>query len=117
MNTGDMVPGDFEYVDEILQNEQNNRFNDWRRRVNKKLPELASRVFALRGRGYPGCAGQWNMEKRLGNVITEINNYDTDRYFTTGKNNTVSQLNLEVCVGMLYQEVKEAEESLKDSPR
>lgn len=44
----------------------------WRRRAAKRMPALAARVFALRGKPYPGCGGHHEIEGRLGKLIALI---------------------------------------------
>lgn len=113
---GDWTKIERTYTESLRRLQINKNFTKWRKRVNKRLPELASRVFALRGTGYTGCGSHWSLEKRLGRVIIEINDYDTRDYYH-GQNAFTNQINLEVAVEMLYKDVKEAEDSLKDSLR
>jgi len=49
---------------------------EWRKKVNPELPKLAARVFALRDKTYPGCGFHWSLERLLGTVISNINDYD-----------------------------------------
>lgn len=64
---------------EIEQNEfELRKFNEWRKEINKKLPDLANRVFALRTKHYMGCGFHWSLEKDLGYVIHMANNFDRD---------------------------------------
>lgn len=53
------------------------RFDKWRDRAAKRLPELSQRVFALRNKSYSGCGFQWSLEKSLGSAIYDIQNYDS----------------------------------------
>jgi hypothetical protein len=60
------------------------KFNKWRKEIGKTLPELASRVFALRSKGYMGCGFHWSLEKDLGHTIAAMNDFDrVYRDFTT----------------------------------
>lgn len=80
------------------------KFNAWRKRVKKKLPDLANRVFALRGRHYMGCGFHWSMEKTLGRVILDINNFDK-------RFDMPDQVVCRVIVAGLFEEVVKAEKS------
>lgn len=60
----------------LLDHQKASAHYAWRKEINKTLPELASRVFALRQGGYSGSGFHYNMEKTLGRVIAMVNNYD-----------------------------------------
>lgn len=91
-------------------------FSEWRRAEIKKLPELAARVFALRGTGYPGCGYHWSMERDLGWVICRLSNYD-DRDCLHGPEKYSRRLMLEVNLEMLYEDVEKAEQAIRDKMR
>lgn len=59
---------------EKYQREQDDirKWEAWRKRANKRMPELAARVFALREKGYPGCGFHYAMEGQLGLLIHKI---------------------------------------------
>lgn len=78
-------------------------FNDYRAKIAKDLPSLASRVFALRSKSYPGCGFHYSMEARLGYVIQHVNNFGETYGF-------VERVMFEVQVSSLYDSVKEAED-------
>ena len=61
----------------IAEREERKKFDKWRERVRNKLPELASRVFALRNKGYTGCGFGWAIEKDLGYIIRSVSNFDS----------------------------------------
>jgi len=63
-------------MDELQKKQELKRFHEWRREIGKTLPELASRVFALRHMGYTGCGFHWSLEKDLGHTIAAINDFD-----------------------------------------
>jgi len=63
-------------MDELKDWQELKKFNKWRKEIGKTLPELASRVFALRGKDYMGCGFHWSLEKDLGWVISTMNNFD-----------------------------------------
>ena len=51
-------------------------FNDYRDQVNNELPELSRKIFDFRHVTYLGCGFHWALEKRLGTLISMINDYD-----------------------------------------
>ena len=53
-------------------------FDKWRVNINETLPDLVSRVFALRHKTYIGCGFHWSLEKLLGQVIIFMNDYDSE---------------------------------------
>lgn len=54
----------------------------WRAKVAKHLPKLASRVFALRGKMYSGYGCHYDIERRLGKVISFVNDRNNRLDFT-----------------------------------
>jgi hypothetical protein len=65
-------------MDELENELELRKFNKWRKEIGKTLPELASRVFALRTKGYMGCGFHWSLEKDLGYIIAIMNDFDRD---------------------------------------
>ena len=63
-------------MNELQKRQELKKFNKWRKEIGKILPELASRVFALRLVGYAGCGFHWGLEKDLGYIIVMMNNFD-----------------------------------------
>jgi hypothetical protein len=63
-------------MDELQNTHEIKKFNKWRKNIGKTLPELATRVFNLRRKGYTGCGFHWGLEKDLGWVISTMNNFD-----------------------------------------
>lgn len=51
-------------------------FNKWRREKNKLLPDIANRVFKLRGQSYRGCGFHYAMENELGYCISMLNDFN-----------------------------------------
>ena len=47
----------------------------WREKVSKHLPELSARIFALRGKMYAGCGFDYDLEYKLGRLISNVNNF------------------------------------------
>lgn len=63
-------------MDELQNERELKKFNKWRKDIGKTLPELSTRVFNLRRKGYTGCGFHWSLEKDLGWVISVMNNFD-----------------------------------------
>lgn len=62
-----------------IQNEKELRiFNVWRKGIAKKLPDLTSRVFALRDESYWGHGFHYSLEFDLGQIISMANDYRRD---------------------------------------
>lgn len=76
----------------------------WRKRAAKRLPELAARVFALRGRVYDGFGFHYAMESNLGKVLADLNDFETPR-------EVLQQVLSELMVEELYRDVALAERS------
>lgn len=74
----------------------------WRRRAARNLPALAVRVFALRGKLYPGCGFHYALESQLGWVLHDLNSFDKRM---TDADNMVSEIALEE----LYRNTRRAE--------
>ncbi len=71
-------------------------YNKWARRANKQLPNLAARIFALRGK-----TGFYNgIERTLGKVLMEINNVDD---CPTHYNVEINQCFVQVLVSELFE--------------
>lgn len=96
----------------MLTEAHNKEFSRWRRRSAKNLPELATRVFALRHTMYPGCGLHWAMERELGYVMAKLNDYDDgDMYH--GHKAEASQMVLQIRLEMLYRDVRLAEQKAR----
>ena len=61
---------------EMQEIQELKKFNKWRKETGKTLPDLAKRVFALRGKSYMGCGFHWGLEKDLGWIIATMNDFD-----------------------------------------
>lgn len=97
-----------ESTEQIEQKRQDNKaFTEWRKRVADEMPELATRVFALRKRMYMGAGLHWSMERELGFVMARVNDYDHDYYH--GPNAWADCIVLEVRYEALIKSVIEAE--------
>lgn len=99
-----------EYNAILAEKREIEKFNVWRRKVNKRIPALAQRIFALRDKHYMGCGFHYGMEASLGSVIKELNTHDRTYY---GKDAIGSRIVLEVIVEGLFADVKKAEQSAK----
>ena len=53
-------------MDELKNERELKKFNEWRKEIGKTLPDIASRVFDLRSKGYTSCGFHWSLEKDLG---------------------------------------------------
>ena len=81
-------------------------FNKWRKRAYNRLPEISSKVFALRNKHYLGCGFHWSLEKTLGYCITHICNYD--RSYNDWSENSIIQIKFEG----LMKDIKDIEKRL-----
>jgi hypothetical protein len=97
--------------DYFKQMDQQWLYRRWEKRVDKQIPNLATRVFALREKMYPGWGFHYEMEKRLGKIIYELNNYDDCPQ--DWKKIAMRRLVMEVIVSGLFEDVKIAEMSTK----
>lgn len=82
-------------------------FIKWKRRTARSLPTLAARVFALRGKLYPGCGGHYDMERRLGAVMMRFNDYNSAQ-------DVSDRITMELAAEELYRDVALAERSIID---
>ncbi len=83
------------------------KHDKWRIRVKKGLPELARRVFALRGTGYTGCGFHYELERQLGVIIKEVNSVSVETFKPT------RMLLIEIATEHLYRELAKIERELK----
>lgn len=93
------------------QQDQTWLYEKWARRANKQIPNLASRIFALRGKSYPGWGFHYWMERKLGNIIAKLNDYDDCpqepiKMFTR-------RIVMKTAVNGLFKEIVKAERSIK----
>lgn len=82
-------------------------FHKWRGRVVAKLPDLAARVFALRGKAYPGHGFHYYMEARLGRVISGVT--DPTRMPLGTQERIAERLILQIVVEELFRDLAAAE--------
>lgn len=96
-----MSSGDIAY-----QRYRQRQFYVWRKQVNKHIPELARRIFALRSAYYRGCGFHYSMEGNLGGVIRQLNDFDTPW-------DVSRQMVLKVSIAGLFRDVVKAEKSME----
>ena len=101
---------DYEHYRHIKQ--RDTEFSAWRQAKADEMPQLAARVFALRGKGYMGCGFHWGLEKSLGAIINRLNDYDDPGYYNTNEAIT-NQLVLKVLVEGLEERVAKIEKELQ----
>ena len=75
-----------------------------RQEIRSGLPALASRIFALDGKSYPGCGFHWTKHKSIGFLLNKINDFDQ----------RMSDDTLVVCE-LVYQELLEDVKKAEDS--
>jgi hypothetical protein len=91
----------------LEQRQLNKAYYDACRAINELLPDLAMRIFQLRGKFYPGCGCHYALECSLGRLLAECNAFGERKQICLE-----SQILLEVLYESLLQQVKEAEEGL-----
>ena len=96
-------------------NKENKKFDAWRNRANKGMPELAHRVFALRNKFYTGCGYHYGLEYELGRCIARLNDFgmSTANYYH-GDDAIFNQIAIKVIVESLYKQVGDIEKNLKN---
>jgi hypothetical protein len=67
---------DKESQDYFKQQGQRWIYEKWAKRANKQIPNLATRIFNLREKSYVGHGFHYGIERRLGNIIAKLNDYD-----------------------------------------
>lgn len=95
---------------------EHKEFSEWRRREGDKIPELAARIFAVRGTGYSGSGFHWWLMCELGTMMSWLHNYD-DHTWYHGETAFFKQIALEVRLKMLYERVDEIEQELKEKAK
>lgn len=85
-------------------------YDRWVKRANMRIPELASRVFALRNEHYVGCGFHHGLERKLGNLISKLNDYDDCP--RSSKDVFMHRVIIQTAMRHLYKEVVDAENSI-----
>lgn len=93
---------------ELYEHNSVKKFIKWRQRVNKNLPLLANRIFALRGTGYMGCGFHYDLERQLGNLISGVNRTDKGAFEFTYR------IALEILCSGLYKDIIRIEDEIKN---
>lgn len=88
--------------------DRDNAFTEWRQAKADSVADVASRIFALRKKGYLGCGFHWSLEKQLGSCIMMLNDYDSEKYYNT-REAAINQAVLKVVVESLENRLSEAE--------
>ena len=83
----------------------------WAIRTDKRIPELAMRIFNLRGKRYNGFGFQCDKERRLGNILVKINEYDDCP--REPKTMMIHRFVMKTAVNQLFKDVVNAEKSIK----
>ena len=82
-------------------------YKRWANRANNQIPNLASRIFALRNKNYLGCGFHYSMERSLGIILAKLNNYDdcppTSLYMMQHR------IVMKVSLNQLFKDVVDAE--------
>ena len=98
-------------IGETMHNQEREleKYDKWRIRANKHLPELARRVFALRNVHYNGCGFHWGMERTLGFLIWKMSDFDDCQI--DPKDVLMRHIVLEVKMNGLFKNIVAAEKS------
>jgi hypothetical protein len=96
-----------------FEKQARDKFSEYRKNALLGIPEIASRVFALRGKCYMGCGFHYGLEKLLGSVIKELNTYE--KHFENNRDMVAWHILVEVLVEELYERTAEAENSLENN--
>ena len=56
----------------------NRKHAAWCKKVNRRMPDLFLRVFALRQKPYAGCGAHYTLEKLAGRVLRDLQEPSTD---------------------------------------
>lgn len=83
------------------------KFNRWRQKAKRRLPEISQRVFDLRGVGYTGCGFHWSLEKTLGYVINRLNDYDEGWH-----KELIERISIQVIFSGLFKDVAKIEKEI-----
>jgi len=85
-------------------------YERWAKRANNQIPNLASRIFALRNKNYVGCVFHYSIERSLGTILVKLNNYDdcppTNLYMMQHR------IVMKVSLNQLFEDVVNAENTI-----
>lgn len=94
----------------MIDKRENKCYYDWIDRVKAHLPSLAKRVFALRKKFYEGCGFHYSLEKTLGNVIRDVNDYDRR---LSDIDEMAHRITVRIIVHSLFKRLDEIEKELR----
>ena len=98
------------------QEQRNKNFTEWRKGQADIMPGLALRVFALRDRVYDGYGFHYAMEKLLGSVLRQLNNFTNIDYYHSA-DAIAHQITLFILTKELYEAIVKAEGSAEEIRR
>lgn len=93
---------------ELYEHNSIKKYTKWRKRVNKGLPALANRVFALRGTSYLGCGFHYDLERQLGNLISGVNRTDSEAFGFTFR------ITIKILCTGLYKDITKIENEIRN---
>ena len=90
-------------------------FDAWRTRAINAMPSVATRVFALRNKGYCGYGFHYSLEKLLGTCIRDLSDLENPEYYYAEPRNVIAhRIVLRLLVRELFARVAEAERDLNN---
>jgi hypothetical protein len=87
--------------------EETKKYELWRNRANKQIPDISKRVFNLRNTFYTGCGVHYSLERTLGYVILKLN--DFDNYPITFESMFIHRSGVQLHLNHLFKKVVKAE--------
>ena len=101
-----------ESIDQIIaERYRREKFLAWTAKVNKRTPELAQRVFSLRG----NSTKLISLEAQLGLVLSALNG--RNKFFATPGERIADEVITEIMVEELFREVNLLEQTIKKNSR
>lgn len=89
---------------------ESKEFNAWRDRAIEQFPALAARVFKLRICVYPGFGSQHDLEKTLGYLLWQLNNFQS--YPLNLREMVAHRIVMKVHLNTLFKDVVKAEKAI-----
>jgi hypothetical protein len=102
------LDGDISFKKHLISVRERKHFDEWEDNVKKHLPELARRVFDLRGKYYVS-----GLEKLLGTVIRDVNNKEGLYRLHAEEEIMVEKIIRKINVHELFSRLKKAEQFIK----
>lgn len=72
---------------------RNKEFKAYLDSYAQRVPEIAARVFALRGKAH---GQRWHLERALGKFITSVNDLENERYWGWGREVFAARICVEI---------------------